>query len=276
MEKEIILSASHLKKSFRTGKKGLHIGKKGSHTGDNNLVHAVDDVSLEVIKGETLALVGESGCGKSTLARLLMRMINSDEGSIYFEGKEISHLSERKMRPYRKKMQMVFQDPASSLDPRMKIRDIIAEPLIAWNVYDSKAKRDDRILELLNLVDLREDCLDRYPHQFSGGQRQRIGIARAIALNPDLLICDESVSALDVCVQAQILNLLKSLKQQMGLTCLFISHDLAVVSFIADRVVVMKNGRICEMAPASQIYSNPGHEYTKYLLSSVPRIKEYD
>ncbi len=258
MEKEVILSASHLKKSFRKGIK--------------DRVHVVNDVSLEIVRGETLALVGESGCGKSTLAKLIMRMINPDEGTIYFEGNEIAGLSEKKMRPYRNKMQMIFQDPASSLDPRMKVRDIIAEPLLAWNVYDSKSKREDRILELLDMVDLRPDCLDHYPHQFSGGQRQRIGIARAIALNPELLICDECVSALDVCIQAQILNLLKSLKQQMGLTCLFISHDLAVVSFIADRVCVMKKGQICEMAPAEQIYSNPQHEYTKYLLSSVPRV----
>ncbi len=258
MDSQIILSASHLKKSFRTGMKSS--------------VYAVNDVTLEVIKGETLALVGESGCGKSTLARLLMRMINPDEGNIFFEGNEISSLSEKQLRPYRRQMQMVFQDPASSLDPRMKIRDIIAEPLLAWKVYDSRKKIDERVLELLDLVDLREDCMYRYPHQFSGGQRQRIGIARAIALNPKLLICDESVSALDVCVQAQILNLLKSLKQKMGITCLFISHDLAVVSFIADRVCVMKNGQICEMASASQIYNNPRHEYTKYLLASVPRV----
>ncbi len=258
MEEQVILSASHLKKSFRTGRKKSFF--------------AVNDVSLEILKGETLALVGESGCGKSTMARLLMRMINADEGSIYFEGREISSLSEKKMRPYRREMQMVFQDPASSLDPRMKIYDIIAEPLLAWKIYDTKSKRDDRILELLDLVDLSEDCLERYPHQFSGGQRQRIGIARAIALNPKLLICDESVSALDVCVQAQILNLLKSLKQKMGITCLFISHDLAVVSFIADRVCVMKNGQICELASASQIYKNPQHEYTKFLISSVPRV----
>jgi ABC-type oligopeptide transport system ATPase subunit len=201
-----------------------------------------------------------------------MRMIKADEGSILFEGKEISGLSEREMRPYRRQMQMVFQDPASSLDPRMKIRDIIAEPLKAWHVYDSRQKTDDRILELLDMVELKEDCLDRYPHQFSGGQRQRIGIARAIAVNPKLLICDESVSALDVCVQAQILNLLKNLRRQMGLTCLFISHDLSVVSFIADRVCVMKEGRICEMADACQIYKSPGHEYTKFLLSSVPQV----
>ncbi|WP_051204721.1 ATP-binding cassette domain-containing protein [Butyrivibrio sp. VCD2006] len=261
MERQIILSASHVKKSFRAGMK--------------NKVMAVNDVSLEILKGETLALVGESGCGKSTLARLLMRMIKADSGSIFFEDQEITGMSERELRPFRREMQMVFQDPASSLDPRMKIRDIIAEPLLAWHVYDSKEKTDERILELLDMVDLKEDCLDRYPHQFSGGQRQRIGIARAIAVKPKLLVCDESVSALDVCVQAQILNLLKTLKNQMGLTCLFISHDLAVVSFIADRVCVMKDGQICEMAPAEQIYKNPGHEYTRYLLASVPQVIDF-
>lgn len=260
MEKQVMLSASHLKKSFRVGIK--------------DSVLAVNDVSLDIYKGETLALVGESGCGKSTLARLLMRMLKPDDGTITFEDREISGLSEKELRPYRREMQMVFQDPASSLDPRMKIRDIIAEPLNAWHAYDSRQKTDERILELLDMVDLKEDCLDRYPHQFSGGQRQRIGIARAIALNPKLLFCDESVSALDVCVQAQILNLLKSLKKQMGLTCLFISHDLAVVSFIADRVCVMKNGSICESAIAEEIYKNPKHEYTKYLLSSVPKVIE--
>ena len=160
-----------------------------------------------------------------------------------------------------------------SLDPRMKIRDIIAEPLDAWKIYKTKKERDERIRELLDMVELREDSLERYPHQFSGGQKQRIGIARAIAVNPRLLVCDESVSALDVCVQAQILNLLKKLKKQLGLTCLFISHDLSVVSFIADRVGVMKNGSLLELAPADRIYSAPRHEYTKYLLESIPRIE---
>ena len=258
MDNDVLLSASHVKKSFPAGIK--------------NRITAVDNVSLEIKKGETLALVGESGCGKSTLARLLLMMIRPDEGDIFFEGQKISGLSEREIRPYRRQMQMVFQDPASSLDPRMKIRDIIAEPLQAWHIYDSRQKTDERILELIDMVDLKEECLDRYPHQFSGGQRQRIGIARAIAVNPKLLVCDESVSALDVCVQAQILNLLKTLKNQMGLTCLFISHDLSVVSFIADRVCVMKDGQICEMASAEKIYSDPQHEYTKYLLSSVPQI----
>ncbi len=258
MDREIILSASHLKKSFRINRR--------------NSVHAVNDVSLDIYSGETLALVGESGCGKSTLARLLMGMIRADEGSVLFEGQNIAGLSEKELRPYRRKMQMVFQDPASSLDPRMKIRDIIAEPLLAWHVYDTPKETTDRVIELLDMVDLGEECLDRYPHQFSGGQRQRIGIARAIALNPRLLVCDEAVSALDVCVQAQILNLLKRLKQKMGLTCLFISHDLSVVSFIADRICVMKDGSICEIAPAAQLYSNPGHEYTRFLLASVPKL----
>ena len=258
MNEEILLSASHVKKKYRLNRQ--------------NTIYAVNDVSLDILKGETLALVGESGCGKSTLAKLLMRMIRADEGTITFEGREITHLSDKALLPYRKEMQMVFQDPASSLDPRMKIRDIIAEPLKTWRIYDSPQKTDDRILELLEMVELKEDCLDRYPHQFSGGQKQRIGIARAIAVNPRLLVCDESVSALDVCVQAQILNLLKKLKGQLGLTCLFISHDLSVVSFIADRVCVMKSGAICEMADSKRIYKAPEHEYTRYLLSSVPGL----
>ncbi len=253
-----LISASHIKKSFRIDRR--------------NRVAAVNDVSLDIMKGETLALVGESGCGKSTLAKLMMRMIKADEGSIFFEGQEISGLSEKAILPYRRKMQMVFQDPASSLDPRMKVRDIIAEPLDAWKAYKTRKERDERISELLDMAELKEESLDLYPHQFSGGQKQRIGIARAIAVNPALLVCDESVSALDVCVQAQILNLLKKLKKQLGLTCLFISHDLSVVSFIADRVGVMRNGSILELAPADRIYSSPEHEYTKYLLASIPRI----
>ena len=259
MEDNILISGSHLKKEYRLDKK--------------TVVSAARDVSLDIIKGETLALVGESGCGKSTLAKLMMRMIKADAGTLTFEGKDITNLSEKEFAPYKRRMQMVFQDPASSLDPRMKIRDIIAEPLRTWHVYDTKAKLDDRILELLDMTELKEDCLDRFPHQFSGGQKQRIGIARAIALDPDLLVCDESVSALDVCVQAQILNLLKRLKTKLGMTCLFISHDLSVVSFIADRVVVMKDGSICETADADRLYSNPQHEYTKYLLSSIPQVR---
>ena len=255
MSDELIISAKNVTKSFSLGGNKHHI--------------AVNDVSLDMYKGETLALVGESGCGKSTLAKLFMRLIKADSGEIIFDGIDISSLSEKDVRPYRKRMQMVFQDPASSLDPRMKVRDVIAEPLKVWKVCDSKEEMDDRVKELLELVDLKESALDRYPHQFSGGQKQRIGIARAIALNPDLIICDESVSALDVSVQAQILNLLKRLKKELGLSCLFISHDLSVVNFIADRVCVMHDGQICEMADKESIYSNPESEYTKYLLDAV-------
>lgn len=256
---QALLSATNVKKQFRVNRK--------------NTVCAVNNVSLDIEEGETLALVGESGCGKSTLAKLLMRMMKADGGTISFEGQDITSLSDRQILPFRRQMQMVFQDPASSLDPRMKVKDIIAEPLVTWHVYDSQAALRERLLELLEMVELNENCLDRFPHQFSGGQRQRIGIARAIAANPKLLVCDESVSALDVCVQARILNLLKKLKKQMNLTCLFISHDLSVVSFIADRVCVMKDGSICEIAPMEQIYSHPTHDYTKYLLSSIPRIR---
>lgn len=230
MDDRILLFASHLKKSFRIDKK--------------TVITPVDDISLDIARGETLALVGGSGCGKSTLARLMMRIIKADEGSVIFDGCDITALSENHLRPYRRQMQMVFQDPASSLDPRMKIRDIISEPLRIWKVYDSRDKMNERICELLDMVELKDDCLDRFPHQFSGGQKQRIGIARALAADPKLLVCDESVSALDVCVQAQILNLLKRLKQQLGLTCMFISHDPCVVDFIADRVVKMKDGKI--------------------------------
>ena len=259
MEKDnVLLSASHVTKKYRLSR--------------SDIIYAVNDVSLDIVSGETLALVGESGCGKTTLARLLMQIVKADAGTVTFEEKEISGLSEKALIPYRKEMQMVFQDPASSLDPRMNIRDIIAEPLKTWHIYTTRKETDERILELLDMVELDDDCLDRYPHQVSGGQKQRIGIARAIATNPKLLVCDESVSALDVCVQAQILNLLKRLKKKLGLTCLFISHDLSVVSFIADRVCVMNNGSVCELAPSERLFSAPEHEYTKYLLSGVPKL----
>lgn len=258
MEDTVLIGAKNLKKSFRLNRK--------------NSVCAVDDVSIDIKSGETLALVGESGCGKSTLAKLLVRMIKADEGTVAFEGRDITDLSERDLLPYRKEMQMVFQDPAASLDPRMKVYDIIAEPLRTWKTCGNRSALNYRIMELLDMVEMKEACLGRYPHELSGGQKQRVGIARAIAVTPKLIVCDESVSALDVCVQAQILNLLKRLKKQLGLTCLFISHDLSVVSFIADRVCVMKDGTICELASAEQIYTSPEHEYTKYLLSSIPRI----
>ena len=255
MDNQILLSVKNVSKSFPLK------GKQRKNV--------VQDVSFDIYKGETLALVGESGCGKSTLANLIMGILEADSGEIYFDRARISGLPEKARRPYRKRMQMVFQDPASSLDPRMTIRNIIAEPLKAWHICESRKELDEKISELLEMVEMREDCLDRYPHQFSGGQKQRIGIARAIATNPDFLICDESVSALDVSVQAQILNLLKKLKEQENLTCLFISHDLSVVNFIADRVCVINGGIICETAPTDRLFAEPQNEYTKYLLSSV-------
>ncbi len=258
MNSEPLIKAEGIKKSYKIGG-----GKQ---------LFAVNDVSFSLEKGETLGLVGESGCGKSTLAKIIMHLVIPESGQIFFDGDRVSGLSEKEFRPYRRRMQMVFQDPASSLDPRMKIRDIIAEPLRAWQVFDDRKKLDERIEELIDTVEMKSSCLDRYPHQLSGGQKQRIGIARALALEPELLVCDESVSALDVSVQAQILNLLKKLKKELSLSCLFISHDLAVVYFIADRVAVMQEGRICEDAPVEKLYSHPEHPFTKYLLSAARRV----
>lgn len=258
-EKELI-SVRGVSKSFPLGRGKVH--------------HAVTGADLSIFEGETLALVGESGCGKSTLAKLILCILQPDEGEIFFDGKKISGLSEKSLRPYRKQIQMVFQDPSSALDPKMKIREILAEPLRTWNLCRNKKETDEKILDLLELVELPESCLGRYPRQLSGGQKQRIGIARAIALNPRLLVCDESVSALDVSVQAQILNLLKRLRRELSLTCLFISHDLSVVNFIADRVCVMHDGKICELAPTQELYADPKNEYTRYLLSSIPRLPD--
>lgn len=258
MNENVLVSVRNLNKTFPLGRGKRHI--------------AVNNVSLDLYKGETLALVGESGCGKSTLARLIMRLIEADSGEITFDGTDITRLSGREIRSYRRRMQMVFQDPASSLDPCMRVRDIIAEPMEVWHIYQTRKETDERVRELLEMVELNESVMDRYPREFSGGQKQRIGIARAIALNPDLIICDESVSALDVSVQAQILNLLKRLKSELGLSCLFISHDLSVVNFIADRVAVMHDGEICETAASETLYAHPEHEYTRYLLSAVPAL----
>lgn len=258
MSENILISAHNVTKSYPLGRRKRHI--------------AVNNVSLDMVRGETLALVGESGCGKTTLAKLLIRLTEPDSGEICYDGTDLCALSPRALRPYRKRMQMVFQDPASSLDPRMKIRDIIAEPLEVWHTCSGRKEIDDRVRELLDMVELKESAMYKFPRQFSGGQRQRIGIARAIASDPELIVCDESVSALDVSVQAQILNLLKRLKKELGLSCLFISHDLSVVNFIADRVCVMRDGEICETADAERLYAHPEHEYTRYLLSSVRKV----
>ena len=234
-------------------------------------VHAVSDVSLEVMEHEVLALVGESGCGKSTLGKTIIRLQEPTSGEILFRGTEVTKLAPKAFRDYRREMQIVFQDPYASLNPRMTVRDIVAEPLDTYRVCGSKEATTERVVELLEAVGLSSDHLYRYAHQFSGGQRQRVGIARAIALNPAFIVCDEPVSALDVSVQNQILNLLKDLQQRFGLTYLFISHDLSVVRFIANRVAVMFLGKLCEIGDTETIYSKPLHPYTRFLLDAIPK-----
>lgn len=236
-------------------------------------VAAVDDVSFSLQPSETLGIVGESGSGKTTLARCILRAIDPDSGSVRFKGKvgwhALHELTERELIPLRQEMQMVFQDPFSSLNPRMTVREIIEEPLIIHGIGDRHTRRGE-VLEILSRVQLDSDALTRYPHAFSGGQRQRIGIARALILRPKLVVCDESVSALDVSVQAQIINLLEDLQEELGLTYLFVAHDLSVVHHICDRILVMYRGRIVEDGPVEQVFSNPQQDYTKLLLSAIP------
>ena len=234
-------------------------------------VSAVADVSLNVYENEILALVGESGCGKSTLGKSMIRLVPTVSGQLYFKGTRVDNLDAKAFMPYRRQMQMIFQDPYACLDPRMSVRDIIAEPLDTYKICGSKEETTQRVTELLEAVGLKEEHLYRYAHQFSGGQRQRVGIARAIALNPAFIVCDEPVSALDVSVQNQILNLMKEIKEKYGLTYLFISHDLSVVRFIADRVCVMFLGKMCEIGDTELIYNDPQHPYTKFLLDAIPK-----
>lgn len=233
-------------------------------------VHAVNEVSFDIYSGETYSLVGESGCGKSTTGRLIDHLLIPEQGEVWFNGKEISKLNENQMRPYRSDVQMIFQDPYGSLNPRMRIGDLIAEPLLIHTKL-SKGERTKKVQELLEIVGLKAGYYDRYPHEFSGGQRQRIGIARALTVKPKLIIADEPVSALDVSIQAQILNLLKELQKDFNLTYLFISHDLSVVEMISDRIGVMYLGTIVETASKKELYENPGHPYTRALLSAVPQ-----
>lgn len=250
---KVLLKAEHLKKYFKS---------------PHGTVKAVDDVSLEIYEGETLALVGESGCGKSTLGRVILNLITPTSGTVNFDGTDITALHGKMLRNMRAQMQLVFQDPFSSLDPRFTVGQIIAEPL--QNMGLSRQEQQKRVLELMDRVSLQPEHYSRYPHQFSGGQRQRIGIARALAPNPRLIVCDEPVSALDVSIQAQILNLLKKLQKQSNLTYLFISHDLAVVRYISDRVCVMFLGQICELCSTVEAYEKPLHPYTRMLIDSAP------
>ncbi|MBV9553290.1 MAG: dipeptide ABC transporter ATP-binding protein [Alphaproteobacteria bacterium] len=257
-----LLSVKGLVKHFPV-RKGL-LRRTSGH------VHAIDGVSFDIAAGETLGLVGESGCGKSTTGKAILKLIEPTAGEIRLSGKRIDGLSRAEMRPYRRQMQVVFQDPYSSLSPRLKIRDIIAEPLANYGEAKGEGTAE-RVEQLAEKVGLRSDTLDRYPHEFSGGQRQRIGIARALALRPNLIICDEPVSALDVSVQAQVINLLVDLQREFSLAYLFIAHDIAVVEHISHRVAVMYLGKIVEITDRARLFNNPQHPYTEALLSAVPQ-----
>ena len=255
-EKKKLVEVKHLKQYFST---------------KNNLVKAIDDISFDIYEGETFGLVGESGSGKSTTGRALLRLYQPTDGEILFEGKDVATLTKGKeLLEFRKEAQMIFQDPYASLDSRMKVRDIIAEGIDIHHLASTKEERNQMVDELLETVGLNREHANRYPHEFSGGQRQRIGIARALALNPKFIVCDEAISALDVSIQAQIVNLLKKLQKEKGLTYLFIAHDLSMVKYISDRIAVMYRGRIVEMGSAECVYTNPQHAYTKSLLSAIP------
>lgn len=263
VKQEVLVDVQHIKKYFPI--KGGVLRRTVGH------LKAVDDISFSIQKGETLGIVGESGSGKSTLGRVLLRLLDPTEGSIMFDGVDISTLSQRAIRPQRKDMQIVFQDPFASLNSKMSVGQLIEEPLIVQGKF-SKVERTKRVIDIIQKVGLRADDRQKYPHEFSGGQRQRIGIARALVVHPKFVICDEPVSALDVSIQAQVLNLMKDLQEELGLTYLFIAHDLSVVKHISDRVAVMYLGRFVELASKKALYHQALHPYTQALLSSIPVI----
>ncbi len=263
MQREQILSVSGLKVHFPVRSSGFSGGKQ--------VAKAVNGVSFEVLKGETLGLVGESGCGKTTLGRAIVRLVEPSPGSrIVFCGRQVAELGNKEFRPLRKEMQMIFQDPFGSLNPRLTVGQMLGEVLKVHGITKGAKQTSAKIDELLDRVGLNHEYASRYPHEFSGGQRQRVGIARALAVSPSFIICDEPVSALDVSIQSQIINLLKDLQRELGLTYLFIAHDLSVVEYIADRVAVMYLGKIVEIADADTLYANPKHPYTQALLSAIP------
>jgi oligopeptide transport system ATP-binding protein len=257
-----VLEVRNLKKHFPLA--------GGWFSKNQGTVYAVDGIGFSIGPGETLGLVGESGCGKSTTGRCILRLIEPTEGTVLFEGEDVTRADPQRMKALRRQMQIIFQDPYGSLNPRMTVGNIVGEPLLVHRVVNGRKERMERVAELLKKVGLEEDHMQRYPHEFSGGQRQRIGIARAIALHPRLIVGDEPVSALDVSIQAQVINLLEDIQEEFGLSYLIIAHDLNVIRYISDRVAVMYLGRIVELAPAEAIYSRPRHPYTEALLSAVP------
>ena len=252
---DTILAVKHLKKYFQTPR---------------GLLHAVDDVSFSIERGKTLGVVGESGCGKSTTGRCILRLIEPTSGEVTFDGRDVVRLSARELKALRKDMQIIFQDPYASLDPRKSVSQIISEPIIINKLLTDKKQIEDRVFQLMETVGLAERLVNTYPHELDGGRRQRIGIARALALNPKFIVCDEPVSALDVSIQAQILNLLQDLQEKMGLTYMFITHDLSVVNHFSDDIAVMYLGQLVEKAPADELFDHPLHPYTKALFSAIP------
>lgn len=256
MKNEVLLKVNNLKKYFDLGRK--------------EILQAVDGVSFEIYKGETFGIVGESGCGKSTAGRTIIGLYNQTDGEVIYDGKDVHSMSNKEKFEFHRKMQMIFQDPYASLNPRSTVREIISEPMEVHGLYPNKKERLERVYQLLEDVGLNRDHANRYPHEFSGGQRQRIGIARALALDPEFIIADEPISALDVSVQAQVVNLLKRLQEEKGLTYLFIAHDLSMVKQISDRIGVMYLGHLVELTASNQLYKNPLHPYTQALLSAIP------